>query len=103
VRVFDYIIKPVFCPFSEALRKYREYFVNTRAAGRRQKDVDRLLHPHAGIRAKVCKRLKASIPLTLRKVRQVFAGPTASTFSAEEVAEQVGVSRSTARATSSTL
>ncbi|MHC1729584.1 MAG: helix-turn-helix domain-containing protein [Syntrophobacteraceae bacterium] len=36
-------------------------------------------------------------PLTLRKIRKVFSSPSDKSFSAEEVAEQIGLSRSTAR------
>lgn len=97
--VFDYIVKPVFLPrFQEALNKYRDYLVSTRAGGTLdQKEVDRLLRPHSRQPDDSVSTPKGIDPLTLRKVRQVFAGSSASTFSAEEVAEQVGVSRSTAR------
>jgi two-component system, CitB family, response regulator len=97
--VFDYIVKPVFLPrFQEALHKYRDYFVSTRAGGTLdQKEVDRLLRPHSGHQSEGLQTPKGIDPLTLRKVRQVFVNSSSSTFSAEEVAEQVGVSRSTAR------
>ena len=36
-------------------------------------------------------------PLTLKKVRAVFSQAEAGNFSAEEVGEQIGASRSTAR------
>ena len=96
--VFDYIIKPVFLPrFQEALHKYRDYFVSTRTGGTLdQKEVDRLLRPHSGHQSEALQTPKGIDPLTLRKVRQAFVSSN-STFSAEEVAEQVGVSRSTAR------
>ncbi len=97
--VFDYIVKPVFLPrFQEALNKYRDYFVSTRAGGTLdQKEVDRLLRPHSGHQSEGLQTPKGIDPLTLRKVRRVFVNSSSSTFSAEEVAEQVGVSRSTAR------
>jgi two-component system CitB family response regulator/two-component system response regulator DcuR len=97
--VFDYIVKPVFLPrFQDALHKYREYFVSTRVGGTLdQKEVDRLLRPHSGHQSEGLQTPKGIDPLTLRKVRQVFVSSPSSTYSAEEVAEQVGVSRSTAR------
>jgi two-component system CitB family response regulator/two-component system response regulator DcuR len=92
--VFDYIVKPVFLPrFQDALHKYRDYFARTRAGGTLdQKEVDRLLRPHSGQQSEGAQTPKGIDPLTLRKVRQVFASPSSDTFSAEEVAEQVGVS-----------
>lgn len=96
--VFDYIVKPVFLPrFQEALQKYRDYFACTRAGGTLdQKEVDRLLRPHSGHPGEEPQTPKGIDPLTLRKVRRAFASPNIN-FSAEEVAAQVGVSRSTAR------
>lgn len=97
--VFDYIVKPVFLPrFQEALNKYRDYLVSTRAGGTLdQKAVDRLLRPQSQHQNEGVQTPKGIDPLTLRKVRHVFVGSSSDTFSAEEVAEQVGVSRSTAR------
>jgi two-component system, CitB family, response regulator len=97
--VFDYIIKPVFLPrFQEALHKYREYLTSTRTGGTlEQRDVDRLLRPHSHPQSREGQTPKGIDPITLRKVRQVFASPSSNTFNAEEVAELVGVSRSTAR------
>jgi two-component system CitB family response regulator/two-component system response regulator DcuR len=97
--VFDYIIKPVFLPrFQEALLKYRDYAASMRSGGTLdQKEVDRLLRAHPGQQSDDAQTPKGIDPLTLRKVRQVFAVPSGTTFSAEEVAEHVGVSRSTAR------
>ena len=97
--VFDYIIKPVFLPrFQEALLKYRDYAASMRSGGTLdQKEVDRLLRAQPGQQSDDAQTPKGIDPLTLRKVRQVFAVPSGTTFSAEEVAEHVGVSRSTAR------
>lgn len=97
--VFDYIIKPVFLPrFKEALLKYRDYVTSMRYGGTlEQKDVDRFLRAHPVQHAEEAPTPKGIDPLTLRKVRQVFASPSHKTFNAEEVAEHVGVSRSTAR------
>jgi two-component system, CitB family, response regulator len=96
---FDYIIKPVFLPrFQEALLKYRDYAASMRSGGTLdQKEVDRLLRAQPGQQSDDAQTPKGIDPLTLRKVRQVFAVPSGTTFSAEEVAEHVGVSRSTAR------
>lgn len=97
--VFDYIIKPVFLPrFQEALVKYRDYVASLRSgATLDQRDVDRLLRVQPGFKSDQMQTPKGIDPLTLSKVRQVFACPAGSTFSAEEVAELLGVSRSTAR------
>lgn len=102
--VFDYIIKPVFLPrFQEALVKYRDYAAKTRAGGTvDQGDVDRLLHakpraPGAGSGTGAPETPKGIDPLTLGKVRRVLEGEAGATFSAEEVAEKIGISRSTAR------
>ena len=97
--VFDYIVKPVFLPrFQEALQKYREYTDRMRSGGTvDQMEVDRLLHAHSINRDEATQTPKGIDTLTLRKVRQVFDNPPANGFSAEEVAECIGVSRSTAR------
>jgi two-component system, CitB family, response regulator len=97
--VFDYIIKPVFLPrFQEALAKYRDYVASMRSGGTLdQKDVDRLLRAHPSRQSDDMQTPKGIDSLTLSKVRQVFACRSGDTFSAEEVAERVGVSRSTAR------
>ncbi len=97
--VFDYIIKPVFFPrFQEALQKYRDYLLRLRKGGiLDQRDVDQLFHAHPSPVAGEGGLPKGIDSLTLRKVRQIFDEPTAGPLSAEEVAGQVGVSRSTAR------
>jgi two-component system, CitB family, response regulator len=97
--VFDYIVKPVFLPrFQEALLKYRDYITSVRSGGTLdQKDVDRLLRPRPSQQSGDSQTPKGIDPLTLNKMRKVFAGASVNTLSAEEVAEQVGVSRSTAR------
>jgi two-component system CitB family response regulator/two-component system response regulator DcuR len=97
--VFDYIIKPVFLPrFQEALRKFYEYFCRLQTdAALEQKDIDRLLHAHRPVAAESGAIPKGIDALTLNKVRKVFADPQVRDLNAEEVAGQVGVSRSTAR------
>lgn len=96
--VFDYLVKPVyFDRFQEALGKYRDYFGRLQAGGTlEQRDIDRLFHPQAA--SEGARTLPKGIdPLTLGKVRQVFADPAAGDLSADEVGRQVGVSRITAR------
>ncbi|MFZ2445164.1 MAG: response regulator [Syntrophobacteraceae bacterium] len=97
--VFDYIVKPVvLARFQESLGKYRDYFTSLRAGGDLdQKDIDRLLRPNIAPQAGDLQMPKGVDPLTLRKIRNVFSSPSDKSFSAEEVAEQIALSRSTAR------
>ncbi len=97
--VFDYIIKPVFFPrFEEALRKYRDYVHRIANGGPLdQKEVDRIFHATQSAESDGGAMPKGIDPLTLKKVRAVFAQTGAGDFSAEEVGEQIGASRSTAR------
>ena len=97
--VFDYIIKPVYFPrFQEALNKYRDYFQRIQAGGSlEQQEVDQLLRAHSAPETLGRGLPKGIDPLTLGKLRQVFEPTGGSDLSAEEVGEQVGVSRSTAR------
>ncbi len=97
--VFDYIVKPVvLARFQDSLGKYRNYFLSVRTGGDLdQKDIDRLLHPSIAPQAREVPMPKGVDPLTLRKVRSVFSSLSDRSFSAEEVAEQIGLSRSTAR------
>lgn len=97
--VFDYIIKPVFFPrFEEALNKYRDYFDRIQTGGAlEQQEVDLLLHAHSAPESVGRGLPKGIDPLTLGKVREVFVALGVNDLSAEEVAAQVGVSRSTAR------
>ena len=98
--VFDYLIKPVTAErFHECLTKfctYRERLSGGSAI--EQHDVDTLLHPAA---SRTC--LSGCLPkgidgLTLAKVRAVFENQAdASGRSAEDVAELIGISRSTSR------
>lgn len=96
---YDYIVKPVFFPrFEEALKNYRDYHTGIHSgATLDQGVVDRLLRPHPGKHVDHCETPKGIDPLTLRKVRRVFADDPEKTVSAEEVAEELGVSRTTAR------
>jgi two-component system CitB family response regulator/two-component system response regulator DcuR len=97
--VFDYIIKPVYFPrFQEALNKYRDYFERIQAGGSlEQQEVDQLLRAHSAPETLGRGLPKGIDPLTLGKIRRVFEQPGVSDLSAEEVGEQIGVSRSTAR------
>ncbi len=97
--IFDYIIKPVHFPrFAEALDNYRIYLQRLQAGGPlEQKDVDRLLRVAQSSDPVVSEMPKGIDPLTLAKVRKVFAEPDCADLNAEEVGKQVGISRSTAR------
>ena len=98
--VFDYIIKPVHFPrFQEALQNFQNYFQHLQqGATLEQKDVDRLLRAQQSGEATTSGAVPKGIdPLTLGKVRKVFESPQASDHNAEEVGQQVGISRSTAR------
>lgn len=97
--VFDYIIKPVSLPrFQEALQKFYEYFSLLQSGDAlEQKDVDRLLHAHLTSEVESGAIPKGIDALTLSKVRKVFDGPQVNDLNAEEVGNQVGISRSTAR------
>jgi len=97
--VFDYILKPVmFQRFRETLERFSEY--RQQLHGRSpldQGDIDRLLHPYKESKPGEPALPKGIDPLTLKKIRAVFAEPHAEGFSAEEVGEKVGASRTTAR------
>ncbi len=97
--VFDYLVKPVyFDRFQEALGKYRDYFTRLQAGGTlEQQDIDRLFHPQTASEGAPRTLPKGIDPLTLGKIRQVFADPAVRDLSADEVGRQVGVSRITAR------
>jgi len=99
--VFDYILKPlVFERLQETLHSYimhREKLQAIRQIA--QSDVDTILPrgvtgaPSTTVDSRLPKGIDA---LTLDKIRQVFTGKTES-LSAEEVGEQIGASRTTAR------
>ena len=97
--VYDYLVKPVyFDRFQEALAKYRDYFVRMQAGGTlEQRDIDRLFHPQAAGDSPVRTLPKGIDPLTLGKIRQVFAESGIDNLSADEVGKRIGVSRITAR------
>lgn len=97
--VFDYILKPVMFPrFSEALERFREHRSSMATdAAIDQQVVDRLLHPYKDSNPGEPEHPKGIDPLTLKKVSAVFDQPHPDGFSAEEVGQQIGTSRTTAR------
>lgn len=97
--VFDYIIKPVMFPrFQGALERFREHRQQLQSESTlNQQDVDRLLHPYKGSNPGEPLYPKGIDPLTLKKIRTVFEQPHPDGFSAEEVGQQIGASRTTAR------
>ena len=97
--VFDYIVKPVMFPrFEEALHRFRDHRIQLKNEENfNQQDVDRLLHPYKNTQAGEPALPKGVDPLTLKKIRSVFHKPQPEGLSAEEVGENVGTSRTTAR------
>ena len=97
--VFDYIVKPVMFPrFKETLGKFREHRNRLRkGCPVDQQYIDRLLHPYKKNNPGEPKFPKGIDPLTLKKIVNIFAQQCPEGHSAEEVGEQTGVSRTTAR------
>lgn len=99
--VFDYLIKPVTAErFHDCLTKFCAYRDRLRQNGAiEQQDVDTLLRPSPSRQPSGSTALPKGIDsLTLGKVRGVFiADEDAIGRSAEEVADLIGISRSTAR------
>lgn len=97
--VFDYILKPVMFPrFQEALERFREHRHNLQSdTSLDQQDIDRLLHPYKESKPGEPSLPKGVDPLTLKKVRAVFDQSHPEGFSAEEVGNRIGTSRTTAR------
>ncbi len=97
--VFDYILKPVMFPrFKEALEQFYEHRSQMATnANLDQQKVDRLLHPYKDSSPGVPIYPKGIDPLTLKKVSAVFHQSHPNGFSAEEVGQQIGASRTTAR------
>jgi two-component system CitB family response regulator/two-component system response regulator DcuR len=96
---FDYILKPVMFPrFEEALERFYEH--RSRMANNATLDqhkVDRLLHPYKDSNPGEPEYPKGIDPLTLKKISTVFKQYHPDGFSAEEVGQQIGASRTTAR------
>jgi len=97
--VFDYIIKPVMFPrFKEALERFCEHRKQLYTEGTlNQQDVDRLLNPYKDSQPGEPEYPKGIDPLTLKKIRTVFDLPHPEGLSADEVGQQIGASRTTAR------
>ncbi len=95
---FDYLVKPVvFSRFEQAMARFLHYHRQlNQGETLEQRDIDELNQ------AVQTSSTTHSVPsgidvLTLGKVRQVFEGDNPNGLSAEEVGENIGVSRSTAR------
>jgi len=96
---FDYIIKPaVFARFQDTLQRFRQARRRLAAtASVEQGDVDQLLNPRPESTPVKQQLPKGIDGITLDKVRRVFAVPPENGLSADEVGQQVGMSRSSAR------
>lgn len=103
IGIFDYIIKPVaFERFKQSLRRYQEYHIKLSELEKgnfpvTQQQVDKLLRKEM----KEKEREQASLPkgidrMTLEKV-MVVLGKSSPGLTAEIVAKEIGVSRTTAR------
>jgi two-component system CitB family response regulator/two-component system response regulator DcuR len=97
--VFDYILKPVMFPrFQEALVRFRDHRCQLQTdSNLNQQDIDRLLHPYKDSNPGQPEYPKGIDPLTLKKIRTVFEQPHPDGLTADEVGQQIGVSRTTAR------
>jgi two-component system, CitB family, response regulator len=103
IGVFDYIIKPVvFERFKQSLLRYKEYHGKLLQLGKEnihvtQQQVDKLLRKEADGGGNEKSYLPKGIdPLTLEKVMEVLA-KVENGLTAEFVAKEIGVSRTTAR------
>lgn len=103
IGVFDYIIKPVvFERFKQSLIRYQEYHIKLLSMGKEnlhvtQEQVDKLLRKEIDGTATEKSYLPKGIdPLTLEKVMEVLEKVN-SGLTAEFVAKEIGVSRTTAR------
>ena len=101
--VFDYIIKPViFDRFKQSLQRYKDYHEELLKLSKEnshvsQQEVDKLLWKESDITNNERAYLPKGIdPLTLDKVIEVL-GKVKTGLTAESVAKEVGVSRTTAR------
>jgi len=97
--VFDYILKPVMFPrFKEALERFREHRQQLQTeSSLNQQDIDRLLHPYKDSSPGEPEYPKGIDPLTLKKIRTVFDQSHPEGLNADEVGQQIGASRTTAR------
>lgn len=103
IGIFDYIIKPVaFERFKQSLRRYQEYHIKLSELEKgnfpvTQQQVDKLLRKEMNEK----ERERTSLPkgidrMTLEKV-MVVLGKSSPGLTAEIVAKEIGVSRTTAR------
>ncbi|MFJ7726623.1 response regulator [Neobacillus sp. NPDC097160] len=103
IGVFDYIIKPVvFERFKQSLLRYKDYHTNLAQLGKdslhvTQQQVDKLLRKEiVGLPNEKTYLPKGIDPLTLEKVLEVLSREVRG-LTAEIVAKEIGVSRTTAR------
>ena len=97
---FDYLVKPVvFSRFEQALNRYVNYRrLLERDITFEQKDIDALNQPLRPVPGQVSEDVPKGIDiLTLGKVRQTFERVGPNGFSAEDMGDAIGASRSTAR------
>jgi len=97
--IFDYIIKPIsYQRLEDSLNKYRDYFSKLRNTNQlQQRDVDKLLKRNQKYEPFIEPRLPKGIDsLTLDKIRQQLTKNT-DNFSAEEMSQSIGISKTTAR------
>ncbi|KON67033.1 chemotaxis protein CheY [Peribacillus butanolivorans] len=103
IGIFDYIIKPVvFERFKQSLLRYQEYYMKLSELGKgnfpvTQQQVDKLLRKEMNDKEREQTSLPKGIDrMTLEKV-MVVLGNTSPGLTAEIVAKEIGVSRTTAR------
>ncbi|MFC9600354.1 response regulator [Peribacillus butanolivorans] len=103
IGIFDYIIKPVvFERFKQSLLRYQEYYIKLSELEKgnfpvTQQQVDKLLRKEVNDKEREQTSLPKGIDrMTLEKV-MVVLGNTSPGLTAEIVAKEIGVSRTTAR------
>ena len=103
IGIFDYIIKPVvFERFKQSLLRYQEYYIKLSELGKgnfpvTQQQVDKLLRKEMNDKEREQTSLPKGIDrMTLEKV-MVVLGKSSPGLTAEIVAKEIGVSRTTAR------
>lgn len=97
--VFDYILKPVvFNRFRSTLKEYRTHLKNLSDMEEiNQDDVDRLLHPKPIAHDETQENPKGIDSITLRKIENVMSRSESHGYTADQVGEIIGTSRTTAR------
>ncbi|MGI8384214.1 response regulator [Robertmurraya sp. P23] len=104
IGVFDYMIKPVvFDRFKQALQRYQDFHKKLQLLGKEntlitQQEVDSLLRKEVEVTSNNDRTYlpKGIDPLTLEKVLEVL-GKVGVGLTAESVAKEIGISRTTAR------